>query len=152
MLNDAMTCVSVKNVGLESPTASLLVAFAEVQVDEVFLRVAIRRFRDGTLRIYLPTWEDGGCCLDGVEVPSDLRTEIVREALTAYEEAEARQKARQRHPGAMTANTVATILGDLENAGFDGSAEIIYRAGRIVTLCKSAIQNQRKTESNAQGE
>ena len=95
MLNDAMTCVSVKNVGLESPTTSLLVAFAEVQVGVVFLRVAIRRFRDGTLRIYLPTWEDGGCCLDGVEVPSDLRTEIVREALTAYEEAEARHAARR---------------------------------------------------------
>ena len=49
----------------------------------------------------------------------------------------ASQKALQRHPGAMSFDAVATILGDLENAGFDGSLEIIYRAGRIVTLCKS---------------
>ncbi len=95
MLNDAMTCVSVKNVGLESPTASLLVAFAEVQVGEVFLRVAIRRFRDGTLRIYLPTWEDGDCCLDGVELSTELRAKVERETIAAYEQAEARHEARR---------------------------------------------------------
>ena len=91
MLNDAMKCVYVKNVGLESPTASLLVAFAEVQFGDALLRVAVRRFRDGTLRIFLPTWEDGDCCLNGVEVPSDLRAEIEREVLTAYRNAEDRQ-------------------------------------------------------------
>ena len=46
----------------------------------------------------------------------------------------------------MTANTVAKILGDLESKRFDGSLEIIFQAGRIVALCKSPFQDQRKTE------
>ncbi len=56
----------------------------------------------------------------------------------------------------MSIKSIVEILRELERKGFDGSLEIIYQAGRIVTLCKSAIQNQRKTETkeklNAQGE
>ena len=84
----------VNEVSLEAPSSSLLAAFVEVQVGEIVLRVAVRRYRNGELRVFLPTWEDGDCCLDGVEVPSDLRTEIERQVLTAYRNAED----RQRHP------------------------------------------------------
>ena len=87
--------VSAEETRLESPSSSLLAGFVEVQVGEIVLRVAVRRFRNGELRAFLPIFADGESCLDGVEVPSDLRTEIVREALTAYEEAEARHAARR---------------------------------------------------------
>lgn len=96
MLNDAMKCVSVKNIRLESPTASLLVAFVEVQVGEVLVQAAVRRLRDGTLRIFLPTWEDCESVLDAVELSLDLRVEVERETLAAYEQAEARQRDCQR--------------------------------------------------------
>ncbi len=87
--------VSVKETRLEPPSSSLLAGFVEVQVGDIVLRVAIRRFRNGELRVFLPIFADGDSFLDGVEVSSDLRTEIVREVLTAYEEAEARHAARR---------------------------------------------------------
>ena len=46
----------------------------------------------------------------------------------------------------MSIKSIVEILRELERKGFDGSLEIIYQAGRIVMLCKSAIQNQQKME------
>ena len=46
----------------------------------------------------------------------------------------------------MSIKSIVEILRELERKGFGWSLEIIYQAGRIVMLCKSAIQNQRKPE------
>ena len=92
------TGVSVQAVSLEPSCRSLLAAYAEVRVGDIILTVAVCLFRDGSRHVYLPTWEDRGSVLDAVELPLDLRAEVERETLAAYEQAEARQKARQRHP------------------------------------------------------
>ena len=87
------SCV-IKGIRLESPTTSMVVGFGEVQVAEVFVRVVIRRFRDGTLRVFMPVWEDSESVLDAVELPSDLRDEVERIVTMAYEEAEDRETPR----------------------------------------------------------
>ena len=74
----------IKGVRLESPTKSMVVGFGEVQVAEVFVRVVIRRFRDGTLRVFMPVWEDSESVLDAVELPSDLRVKVEQDVLEAY--------------------------------------------------------------------
>ena len=56
-----------KRISLEPASSSIRVALAEVELGNVLLRVSLRRFRDGRLRVFWPTWDDGESCLDGVK-------------------------------------------------------------------------------------
>ncbi len=91
--------VSVNETRLEPPSSSLLAGFVEVQVGEIVLRVAVRRFRNGELRVFLPIFADGVSYLDAVELSAELRAKVERETLAAYEKAEARHKDCQRSGG-----------------------------------------------------
>ena len=78
----------VKGVSLKPQSRSLIAAFVEMQVGDTILRVAVRRFRDGSIQAFLPTWENGDCCLDAVDLPDDMRDDFERIVLMAYEDAE----------------------------------------------------------------
>ena len=83
--------VSVEAISLEPRSRSLLTAFAEVQIGELLLRVAIRQHLDGTRVVCFPTWESGDSCLDAVELAAALKAEVEQEVLALFDAREAQE-------------------------------------------------------------